>query len=106
MAYNGCTRESLSVNGNWTYGYDPFNRLATSNKNSGATTYGYAYDRFGGWVTLKAISPPGWPTLSILCSERVGLLTLRSLFASHPQKPFSTPNSRSTLIFDRSLQNT
>src|SRR6266404_2258908 len=26
----------------------------------------------GGWRTLKAISPLGWPTLSILCSERVG----------------------------------
>jgi hypothetical protein len=25
---------------------------------------------------------------------------------SHPQKPFNHPNSRSTLIFDRSLQNT
>src|SRR6267143_2379569 len=35
---------------------------------------------------------------------RVGLLTLPSfLFVSHPQKPFTLPNNRSTLIFDHSL---
>ena len=37
---------------------------------------------------------------------RVELLTLVPLFVSHPQKPFTRPNNRSTLIFDRSLQNT
>jgi RHS repeat-associated protein len=36
-----------SVNGNWTYGYDDFNRLLSSNKNSGQQTYSYVYDRFG-----------------------------------------------------------
>jgi RHS repeat-associated protein len=36
-----------SVNGNWTYSYDPFNRLLGANKNSGAEVYSYDYDRFG-----------------------------------------------------------
>lgn len=36
-----------SVNGSWTYSYDPFNRLTGSNQNSGAAVYSYAYDRFG-----------------------------------------------------------
>jgi RHS repeat-associated protein len=36
-----------SVNGNWTYSYDPFNRLTGSNKNSGAAVFSYVYDRFG-----------------------------------------------------------
>jgi RHS repeat-associated protein len=35
-----------SVNGNWVYGYDDFNRLVSSNKNSGQQTYSYLYDRF------------------------------------------------------------
>jgi RHS repeat-associated protein len=34
-----------NVNGNWSYGYDEFNRLATSSK-TGAS-YTYAYDRYG-----------------------------------------------------------
>jgi RHS repeat-associated protein len=36
-----------SVNGNWTYAYDPFNRLIGSSKNSGANAYSYVYDRYG-----------------------------------------------------------
>src|SRR6266568_3019584 len=36
-----------SVNGNWTYTYDDFNRLMGSNKNSGAEVYSYDYDRLG-----------------------------------------------------------
>ena len=44
-----------SVNGNWAYAYDPFNRLTCSNLNngtcasptSGHVTYTYNYDRFG-----------------------------------------------------------
>jgi YD repeat-containing protein len=36
-----------SVNGNWTYSYDPFNRLVGANQNSGAAVYSYVYDRFG-----------------------------------------------------------
>ncbi|MBI3662082.1 MAG: RHS repeat protein, partial [Acidobacteria bacterium] len=34
-----------SVNGNWTYGYDDFNRLASASKTGAA--YTYDYDRFG-----------------------------------------------------------
>jgi RHS repeat-associated protein len=36
-----------TANGNWTYTYDPFNRLVGSNKNSGQAVYSYVYDRFG-----------------------------------------------------------
>jgi RHS repeat-associated protein len=36
-----------TANGNWTYGYDPFNRLVGANKNSGQAVYNYVYDRFG-----------------------------------------------------------
>jgi RHS repeat-associated protein len=36
-----------SVNGNWTYSYDPFNRLVGANLNNGASVYSYVYDRFG-----------------------------------------------------------
>jgi RHS repeat-associated protein len=36
-----------SVNGNWTYSYDQFNRLVGSNANSGADVYSYVYDRYG-----------------------------------------------------------
>ena len=36
-----------SVNGNWTYSYDDFNRLVGSNQNSGQAVYSYVYDRFG-----------------------------------------------------------
>ena len=36
-----------SVNGNWTYSYDPFNRVVGSNQNNGQAVYSYVYDRFG-----------------------------------------------------------
>ena len=36
-----------SVNGNWTYSYDAFNRLIGSNQNNGQAVYSYVYDRFG-----------------------------------------------------------
>jgi RHS repeat-associated protein len=36
-----------SANGNWTYTYDDFNRLATSSETSPQTGYSYGYDRFG-----------------------------------------------------------
>jgi RHS repeat-associated protein len=36
-----------SINGNWTYSYDPFNRLVGANQNNGAALYSYVYDRFG-----------------------------------------------------------
>ena len=41
------TASTDSVNGNWTYTYDAFNRLVGSNQNSGAAIYSYVYDRFG-----------------------------------------------------------
>jgi RHS repeat-associated protein len=36
-----------SVNGNWTYSYDDFNRLAAANNSSPQQGLGYAYDRYG-----------------------------------------------------------
>jgi RHS repeat-associated protein len=36
-----------TVNGNWNYGYDPFNRLVGANQNSGAAVYSYVYDISG-----------------------------------------------------------
>jgi len=48
FAPNGdVTASTDSVNGNWTYTYDPFNRLVGSNQNSGSAVYSYVYDRFG-----------------------------------------------------------
>jgi|SRR5271157_287011 len=41
------TSSNDSVNGNWTYTYDDFNRLLTSNKNSGQSAFSYDYDRYG-----------------------------------------------------------
>jgi len=35
------------VNGNWVFGYDQFNRLLSSNKNSGQQTFSYDYDPYG-----------------------------------------------------------
>jgi YD repeat-containing protein len=36
-----------SVNKNWTYSYDQFNRLLGSTLNSPSTTFSYVYDRYG-----------------------------------------------------------
>ena len=48
-----------SVNGNWTYAYDDFDRLSSANKNSGQQTFTYAYDRYGNrW---KQNAPQGGP---------------------------------------------
>jgi RHS repeat-associated protein len=50
-----------SVNGNWTYAYDAFNRLASANATGQA--YTYAYDRFGNrWQQngLHSSLPPGF----------------------------------------------
>ena len=38
---------SDSVNGNWTYGYDPFNRVVSANQNNGQAVYNYVYDIAG-----------------------------------------------------------
>jgi RHS repeat-associated protein len=35
-----------SINGNWNYTYDDFNRISHSNQNSGQQTFTYAYDRY------------------------------------------------------------
>jgi RHS repeat-associated protein len=48
-----------SINGNWTYTYDDFNRLSASNKNSGAQTFTYAYDRYANRWQQNA--PQGGP---------------------------------------------
>jgi RHS repeat-associated protein len=55
-----------TVNGNWSYGYDDFNRTLTSNKNSGQQTYSYDYDRYGnrwhqnapqgGWTSILSFT--------------------------------------------------
>jgi RHS repeat-associated protein len=36
-----------SVNGNWTYSYDDFNRLATAGNSSPQQGFSYAYDQYG-----------------------------------------------------------
>jgi RHS repeat-associated protein len=36
-----------TVNGNWVYNYDPFNRVVGSNQNSGQAIYTYVYDIAG-----------------------------------------------------------
>jgi len=35
------------VNGNWTYTYDDFDRIAGSNQNNGQSVYSYNYDQYG-----------------------------------------------------------
>jgi RHS repeat-associated protein len=47
------------VNGNWSFSYDPMNRLASSNKNSGQQTFNYAYDRYSNRWQQNA--PQGGP---------------------------------------------
>jgi RHS repeat-associated protein len=47
------------VNGNWAFAYDSFNRLASSNKNSGQATFSYVYDRYGNRWQQNA--PQGGP---------------------------------------------
>jgi RHS repeat-associated protein len=47
-----------SINGNWTYTYDDFNRLSASNKNSGAQTFTYAYRYANRW---QQNAPQGGP---------------------------------------------
>jgi RHS repeat-associated protein len=48
-----------SINGNWSYSYDDFNRLSGSNKNSGSQTFSYAYDRYSNRWQQNA--PQGGP---------------------------------------------
>jgi YD repeat-containing protein len=44
-----------SVNGNWTYSYDAFNRLVSASKTGQSYTYGY--DRFGNRWTVNGSGP-------------------------------------------------
>jgi RHS repeat-associated protein len=54
-----------SINGNWTYAYDDFNRLTTSNKNSGQQAFSYVYDRFGNrWQQNVTAGSGGTSSLS------------------------------------------
>ncbi|HEY2113515.1 MAG TPA: RHS repeat-associated core domain-containing protein, partial [Candidatus Angelobacter sp.] len=53
------TSANDSVNGNWTYSYDQFNRLVSSNKNAGGQTFTYVYDRYGN--RLQQNAPQGGP---------------------------------------------
>ena len=66
----------------------------TSTKVVGSDTTSYAWDYEN---RLTSVTLPGSGT------EGDGEFTI---FFSYPQKAFSTPNSRSALIFDDSLQNT
>jgi RHS repeat-associated protein len=52
------------VNGNWAFGYDQFNRLANSNKNSSQQTFNYQYDRYGNRWQQNA--PQGGPAAQYL----------------------------------------
>jgi YD repeat-containing protein len=64
------TAANDNINGNWTYAYDEFNRIRTSNKTSTPTSaYSYDYDRYGNrWhqtVTAGSgtnVSLGRWPT--------------------------------------------
>jgi RHS repeat-associated protein len=47
------------INGNWNYGYDDFNRISASNKNSGQQTFSYVYDRYSNRWQQNA--PQGGP---------------------------------------------
>lgn len=53
------TSANDSINGNWTYTYDQFNRLAGSSQSSPLQTFGYAYDRNGN--RLQQNAPQGGP---------------------------------------------
>jgi RHS repeat-associated protein len=55
-----------TLNGNWTYAYDEFNRLASSNKNSGAQTFTYGYDRYG-----NRVSQSQGPTYTFDANNRI-----------------------------------
>ena len=61
-----------SVNGNWTYAYDAFNRLTSSNKNSGQVAYSYAYDRFGNrWSQTVTAGTGSSSSLSFTSSNQI-----------------------------------
>ena len=49
------------VNGNWSFAYDPFNRLSSSNKNSGLQAFTYGYDRYGNRVSQNSNGTQGGP---------------------------------------------
>jgi len=49
-----------SVNGNWAYSHDEFNRLSGASKNAGQQTFAYIYDRYGN--RLQQLAPQGGPS--------------------------------------------
>jgi RHS repeat-associated protein len=60
-----------SVNGDWTYGYDPFNRLSGANQNNGAVVYTYSYDRFGNrWIEQATAGSGAYSNLSFDANNR------------------------------------
>jgi RHS repeat-associated protein len=61
-----------SANGNWTYGYDDFNRLVSSSQNNGAVAYSYSYDRFGNrWNQTVTAGAGSSSSLSFDASNRI-----------------------------------
>ena len=66
LGYSGdsdVTSAADSVNGNWTYGYDGFNRLVAASMPPSNPTlaYSYAYDRFGNRWQQNLTKGTGWP---------------------------------------------
>ncbi len=49
-----------SVNGNWAYTYDSFNRLMTASQNSGQSGYSYVYDQFGNRLQQNVAAGAGF----------------------------------------------
>ena len=69
---NGLVRSANdSQNGNWTYGYDDFNRLLSSNKNSSQQTFTYEYDRYGNRWHQNAPQGGPAPQLSFTSNNRM-----------------------------------
>jgi RHS repeat-associated protein len=48
-----------SVNGNWTYSYDDFNRLAASSNSSPQQGYSYSYDQYGNFWAQNVTAGTG-----------------------------------------------
>ncbi|HKW76518.1 MAG TPA: hypothetical protein VJN64_13400, partial [Terriglobales bacterium] len=67
------TSANDSQNGNWIYGYDEFNRLVSSNKNAGAQTFTYDYDRYGNRWHQNA--PQGGPAPQYLMDNTMNRIS-------------------------------
>ena len=71
---NGDVNTAADVNGNWTYGYDAFNRLATAQTPPSNPTlaYSYSYDRFGNRWNQAVTTGTGSPvSLAINGNNRI-----------------------------------